>query len=162
MSARYDAIIIGGGLNGLTAAAYLAKAGRKVLVLEARNSLGGSASTGEFAPGFKADLVRHDVGHVPLKILKDLNLLGHSLQVISSQAEVLAPGQNGEALWLTSKGHGEATRCAGCRLKTLRSGPRSRRALKPSPDSSRRRTSRRCRAWMRRASLSTRRWRGSA
>ena len=49
---RYDAIIIGGGHNGLTAAAYLARAGRKVLVLERRYVLGGAAVTEEVFPGF--------------------------------------------------------------------------------------------------------------
>jgi len=48
----YDAIIIGGGHNGLTAAAYLAKAGRKVLVLERRHILGGAAASDELYPGF--------------------------------------------------------------------------------------------------------------
>jgi len=51
--ANYDAIIIGAGHNGLTAAAYLAKAGKKVLVLERRHVLGGAAVTEEIYPGFK-------------------------------------------------------------------------------------------------------------
>ena len=50
---NYDAIIIGGGHNGLTAAAYLSKAGKKVLVLERRYILGGAAVTEEVFPGFK-------------------------------------------------------------------------------------------------------------
>ena len=50
----YDAIIVGGGHNGLTSAAYLAKAGRKVLVLERRHVLGGSAVSEEVFPGFMA------------------------------------------------------------------------------------------------------------
>ena len=50
---NYDAIIIGGGHNGLTAAAYLSKAGKKVLVLERRHVLGGAAVTEEVFPGFK-------------------------------------------------------------------------------------------------------------
>ena len=50
---KYDAIIVGGGHNGLTAAAYLAKAGKKVLVLERRYVLGGAAVTEEVFPGFK-------------------------------------------------------------------------------------------------------------
>ena len=50
---KYDAIIIGGGHNGLTAAAYLSKAGKKVLVLERRHVLGGAAVTEEVFPGFK-------------------------------------------------------------------------------------------------------------
>src|SRR5438093_13053968 len=50
---RYDAIIIGGGHNGLVAAAYLARAGRKVLVLERREMLGGCAVTEEIWPGYR-------------------------------------------------------------------------------------------------------------
>ena len=53
MSSLYDAIVIGGGHNGLVNAAYLARAGRKVLVLERRHILGGAACTEEVFPGFK-------------------------------------------------------------------------------------------------------------
>ena len=51
-----DAIVIGGGHNGLTAAGYLAKAGMDVVVLEKRSELGGLAGTYEFAPGFRASI----------------------------------------------------------------------------------------------------------
>ncbi len=53
MTENYDAIVIGGGHNGLTAAAYLAKAGRDVLVLEQRHLVGGAAVTEEIFPGFQ-------------------------------------------------------------------------------------------------------------
>ncbi len=53
MGSAYDAIVIGGGHNGLTTAAYLAKSGKKVLVLERRHVLGGAAATEEIYPGFK-------------------------------------------------------------------------------------------------------------
>ena len=55
---KYDAIIIGGGHNGLTAAAYLARAGKKVLVLERRYVLGGAAVTEEIFPGFKFSVLK--------------------------------------------------------------------------------------------------------
>jgi len=55
---RYDCIVVGGGHNGLVCAAYLARSGRSVLVLEAAERLGGAAVTREFAPGFRCRPVR--------------------------------------------------------------------------------------------------------
>ena len=69
----YDIIVVGAGHNGLTAAAYLAKAGKKVLVLERRNLVGGSVVTEEFAPGFSADAVWTG-GTLRPDIVKDLGL----------------------------------------------------------------------------------------
>lgn len=103
-SRSYHAIVIGGGLNGLTAAAYLARSGKNVLVLEAREVLGGTAVTAEFAPGFKADLVRHDVGHVPLQVLKDLNLPGAGLRIVSGSADIFVPSLDGPSLTLAGSG----------------------------------------------------------
>jgi phytoene dehydrogenase-like protein len=95
-----DAIIIGGGLNGLTAAGMLARGGMKVLLLESRAEFGGSAVTGEFAPGFKTDLVRHDIGTLPVDLWRQLDLEKHGWQMLSSNPEILAPGSDGSALLL--------------------------------------------------------------
>ena len=57
--ARYDTIIVGAGHNGLVCAAYLARSGRRVLVLEAASQVGGAAVTREFAPGFKVSACAH-------------------------------------------------------------------------------------------------------
>ena len=57
--AQYDSIVIGGGHNGLVCATYLARGGRKVLVLEAAERLGGAAVTREFAPGFRVSACAH-------------------------------------------------------------------------------------------------------
>jgi phytoene dehydrogenase-like protein len=72
----YNSIIIGAGHNGLICATYLARAGQKVLVLEAADSAGGLAASREFHTGFHAP-VAHSVNHFPKKIVKDLGLAGH-------------------------------------------------------------------------------------
>ena len=70
----YDAIVIGAGVNGLTAAAYLARAKRRVLVLERRHALGGLCATEEFHPGFRADICVDDPGWMPPRVQRDLGL----------------------------------------------------------------------------------------
>ena len=70
---RYDAIIIGGGHNGLTAAAYLARAGRKVLVLERRHVLGGAAVTEEVFPGFRFSVCSYVVSLLRPEIIRELD-----------------------------------------------------------------------------------------
>jgi len=73
---NYDSIIIGAGHNGLVCASYLAKAGQRVLVLEASRQVGGLAACREFHPGFQAS-VAHNVGHFSAKIAKELDLSAH-------------------------------------------------------------------------------------
>ena len=104
MSAPYDTIVIGAGLNGLTAAAYLAKGGARVLVLERRSVIGGSTTTEEFAPGFRADTCRHDAGWLSPKLVSELELVRHGLKLASNEARIVAPGTNGELLAFGSRG----------------------------------------------------------
>ena len=81
----YDAIIIGGGHNGLTAAAYLAKAGRRVLVLERRHILGGAAASDELYPGFTYTLYSYVVSLLSPRVISDLQLHQHGLNLNGSK-----------------------------------------------------------------------------
>ena len=69
--AQYDAIVIGGGHNGLTAAAYLSRAGKKVLVLERRHVLGGAAVTEEIFPGFKFSVCSYVVSLMKANVIRE-------------------------------------------------------------------------------------------
>ena len=89
MSNIYDYIIIGAGHNGLVAAAYLAKQGKKVLVLERRSIIGGSVVTESFGENFQADSI-HAGGSLRPDIIKDLKLASHELQVDSVHQPFIA------------------------------------------------------------------------
>lgn len=78
--ASYDAVIIGAGHNGLVTATYLAKAGLKVVVVEANDQPGGAAATREFAPGYKTSAVAHLLHALHPKVVADLNLGAHGLK----------------------------------------------------------------------------------
>ena len=79
---KYDAIIIGGGHNGLTAAAYLSKAGKKVLVLERRHVLGGAAVTEEIFPGFKFSVCSYVVSLMKPNVMRELMLPKFGLELL--------------------------------------------------------------------------------
>ena len=82
MRKAYDAVIVGGGHNGLICAAYLAKAGRRVLVLERRHVLGGSAVTEELYPGFKFSVCSYVVSLFRPSIIRELALSRHGMEII--------------------------------------------------------------------------------
>jgi phytoene dehydrogenase-like protein len=82
MSGPYDAIIIGAGHNGLTAAAYLGRAGKKVLVLERRHIIGGATVTEEIYPGFKYSVCSYLVSLLRPEIIRELDLARHGLEII--------------------------------------------------------------------------------
>jgi phytoene dehydrogenase-like protein len=94
---RYDAIVIGGGHNGLVTAAYLARAGRKTLVLERRPLVGGAAVTEEVFPGFKFSVFSYVVSLLRPEIIRDLDLPKHGLQILPLESTV-TPLDNGDYL----------------------------------------------------------------
>lgn len=98
-----DIIIIGGGHNGLVCAAYLAKAGRKVTVLEAADQVGGAAITREFTPGFSVSAGAHILNLLDGDIRKDLALESHGLQMSQSDLSSIALSEDGQHL--TFKGN---------------------------------------------------------
>ena len=97
MAQSYDAIIIGGGHNGLACAAYLAKAGRKVLVLERRHVLGGAAVSEEVFPGFTFSVCSYVVSLLRPDIIRDLELPKHGLEILPLECS-FAPQVNGPGL----------------------------------------------------------------
>jgi phytoene dehydrogenase-like protein len=94
---RWDAIIVGGGHNGLVAAAYLARAGRKTLVLERRPLVGGAAVTEEIFPGFKFSVFSYVVSLLRPEIIRELDLPSHGLQILPLESTV-TPLDDGDYL----------------------------------------------------------------
>ena len=108
MTQHYDAIVIGGGHNGLTNAAYLAKAGKKVLVLERRHVLGGAAVTEEIIPGFLFSECSYVVSLLRPEIIRELDLPRHGLEVLPLDG-TFTPMSNGDYLWRMND-HGRTVR----------------------------------------------------
>ena len=98
----YDAIIIGAGHNGLVCAAYLAKAGKKVVVLERRDIVGGAAVTEEIFPGYKCSRASYVNSLFRPKIIKDLALKSFGLEFIPRQPASFSPFPDGSYLMLGS------------------------------------------------------------
>ena len=99
MPEQYDAIVIGGGHNGLINASYLAKAGLKTILLEQRDIVGGAAITEELIPGFHFTTFSYAISLLRPDIIQDLKLASHGLLVLP-MANTFQPGFNGEYLFL--------------------------------------------------------------
>src|SRR6185295_441627 len=93
-----DAVIVGGGHNGLTCAAYLAGAGLSVRVLERRATLGGAAVTEEFHPGFRNSTASYTVSLLNPKVIGDLRLAEHGLEIIPRSLANFLPLPDGRYL----------------------------------------------------------------
>src|SRR5215471_6378162 len=98
MPSKYDAIVVGAGHNGLTAAAYLARAGRRVLVLERRHLVGGAAVTEEIVPGFKFSVCSYVVSLLRPEIIRELDLTKHGLEILPLDG-TFTPMPDGNRLW---------------------------------------------------------------
>lgn len=96
----HDVVVIGAGLNGLVVATYLAKAGRRVLVVERRAIVGGSTVTEEIAPGFRGDTCLHETGWLSPRIARDLQLERHGLAMLHPGRGVFAPLSGRDGLYL--------------------------------------------------------------
>ena len=91
MPEQYDAIIVGAGHNGLVTAAYLAKAGRRVLVLERRDILGGCCITEETWPGFKVSTAAYVNSLLRPEIIRDLELAKHGFEMLPRSPSSFTP-----------------------------------------------------------------------
>ena len=100
MSSAYDAVIIGGGHNGLAAACLLAQAKRKVVVLERRPRLGGLAGSEEFSPGYHSPGILHDSSAIRPQVIKQLQLERFGLEYEPEPQPILIPRTTGEGLLL--------------------------------------------------------------
>ena len=96
--ARYDAIIVGAGHNGLVTAAYLARAGRRVLVLERRHVVGGACVTEEVFPGFKVSTAAYVNSLFRKEIVRDLRLTDHGFAVLARDPSSFTPLPDGRSL----------------------------------------------------------------
>lgn len=98
IESRYDAVIIGGGHNGLVCACYLAGAGLKVRVIERHTEVGGAAITEEFHPGFRNSTASYTVSLLHPKVIADLRLAEHGLRIVERPLSNFLPLANGQCL----------------------------------------------------------------
>jgi phytoene dehydrogenase-like protein len=110
----YDAIIIGAGHNGLVTAAYLGKAGKKVLVLERRHLVGGIAATEEIFPDFKFSTCSHLAGSFSREIIADLDLKKHGLEILPLDPLLFAPTLTANPLIFSRDGAKTAEEISRC------------------------------------------------
>src|SRR5215212_12115220 len=101
---RCDVVVIGAGHNGLTCAAYLARAGLRVKVVERRHIVGGAAVTEEFHRGFRNSVAAYTVGLLNPRVIQDLSLHNHGLRIVERPVMNFVPGEEGQYL-ITKPGH---------------------------------------------------------
>src|SRR5579872_4360550 len=105
----YDAIVVGAGHNGLTAAAYLARAGLSVLVLERREIVGGCCVTEEISPGCRVSTTSYIASMLRPEVIQDLNLAAHGLLMVPCDPAIQVPFPDGHVLpWWAERGRAKA------------------------------------------------------
>jgi phytoene dehydrogenase-like protein len=105
----YDAIVIGGGHNGLTAAAYLARTGLSTLVLERRDIVGGCCVTEEIAPGCRASTTSYIASMLRPEVIHDLRLADHGLRMIPCDPAIQVPFLDGQLVpWWVDRDRAKA------------------------------------------------------
>ena len=117
----FDAIVIGGGHNGLVTAAYLGRAGLRTVVLERREAIGGAAATSELAPGARVPTLAHTVGRLRPSVVRELGLKRHGLSLVGPEVRTFAPGLDGRSVVLWSD---VARTAAGLRTGSSADGDR--------------------------------------
>jgi phytoene dehydrogenase-like protein len=96
----WDAVVVGGGHNGLVTAAYLGRAGLRTLVLERRDRVGGAAGTSELATGARVPTLAHTVGRMRASVVRELELKRHGLSLVAPDVRAFAPQPDGRAVTL--------------------------------------------------------------
>ncbi len=105
----YDAVVVGGGHNGLTAAAYLARAGLSTLVLERREIVGGCCVTEEIAPGCRVSTTSYIASMLRPEVIQDLNLAAHGLRMVPCDPAIQVPFPDGHVLpWWANRDRAQA------------------------------------------------------
>jgi len=130
MSARaYDAVVIGAGVNGLVAASYLAKAGRRVLVVEARNKLGGLCETAPLGEGFSVPLAAHALYALDPRMVKELKLARHGLKFAVRDMPLVGLRPGGKHIVIERDVHATVRNIAIHSKADAQAWPRFRREL---------------------------------
>src|ERR1700758_2541494 len=100
MASKFDAIVIGAGHNGLVTAAYLARAGWKVLVLERRHIVGGACVTEEVFPGYRVSTAAYLVSLLQERVVRDLELRRFGYDVLPKDPAYFAPSPDGRHMFM--------------------------------------------------------------
>jgi phytoene dehydrogenase-like protein len=122
-ASRYDAIVIGGGVNGLTCATTLARNGIRTVLIERRPTVGGCAADHELVPGFTVPTLAHDTGPVRRDVVEDLQLYLHGLAFSDSPIQVSALSRDGRALVIWEDARRTAQELAAWSVKDANAWP---------------------------------------